>query len=331
MFDLQKFADDDKDYSDVLDGADETTDDVSEIPAELEGIPEDIAREVMQKSDAEKPPENPTPTDNVSVPYARFKEVNDKKNETEKLLVAYRERYGDLQSAPQQNFSQPQQPPPQFQPPAIDENFSKQIDDAITQMAMQMSGLSKEDVEALEYADDDDPKVARWNHAKKLSEATVYNDVINRHNFQQQQFQRETMLRNQTLENYNNYVAQQQAADNFAAVQRFAENEFFNAQSDIDKQIILESYARINQNLATPADFLIVRNYFSTAKTAFENGQNPTPQKKSKPAPNNFPRTNQISGTTGSGGVSQAALADMLRNKAWNKIPPNYQKMLLGI
>lgn len=322
MFDIQKFADDEKIYGDVLDGADDSAEQPSDIPPDLEGIPENIAREILQKSESEKPPE--TPAENVTIPYARFKEVSDQKNESEKLLAAYRERFGDLNSQP------PPQPQPKFQPPSIDENFSRQIDDAIKQTAMQVSGLSKEDVDGLDYLDDDDPKNIRWNHAKKISEAAIYNDIISRQMIQQQQFQREAMLRDQTIASYNQYVSQQQAAENFPAVQKFAENEFFNAQSDIDKQIILESYARINNRMASPADVMVVRDYFSRAKFAYENGQAPQPQKP-KPAPNNFPRTNQVSGSAGSGGVSQAALADMLRNKAWNKIPPNYQKMLLGI
>ena len=150
---------------------------------------------------------------------------------------------------------------------------------------------------------------------------------------QQQEMQRAAMLRSQTLNNYNNYVAQQQAAENFNAVQRYAETDFFNAQTDIDKQIILESYARIRNNTASPADVMVVQNYFSRAKSAFESGQpqNLQPKPKTKPAPNNFPRTNQINGTNGGVGVSQAALAEMLQNKSWNKIPPNYQKMLLGL
>ena len=346
MFNLQKFADENTDtektYGDILDGAEETVDDNSEIPAGLEGIPKDIANEVLQDSAAEteKTSENPAPTDNVTIPYARFKEVNDKKNESERLLAVYRERYGELNtqpSTPPQNFSQPQQQPPQFQPPSLDENFTKQIDDAITQTAMNISGLSKEDVEALDYLDDDDPKISRWNHAKRISEAAVYNDIINRQMAQQQEFQRAATLRDQTIANYNNFVAQQQAAANFNDVQKFAENDFFNAQSDIDKQIIQESYARVSNNTASPADVMVVQNYFSRAKFAFENGQAPQyqrvqPKPKTKPAVNNFPRTNQISGSTGSGnGISQAALAEMLQNKSWNKIPPNYQKILLGL
>lgn len=310
-------------YGDVLDSV-EDINETSNTPEDFEETPAEVPQENLNTENKTE-----TPPDNVTIPYQRFKEVTDQKNETEKLLAAYRERFGDLNSA------QNQPPAPQFQPPSIDENFAKQIDTAINQRAMQMSGFTKEDVEGLDYLDDDDPKISRWNHAKRISEAAVYNEIANNQILQQQEMQRAAFLRNKTMTDYQNYVAQQQAADNFSAVQQFAENDFFNAQPEIDRQIIQESYARLTNNMASPADVMVVRDFFSRAKFAYENRQNKPPAQpkpKTKPAPNNFPRTNQINGMTGSGGgVSQAALAEMLRTKKWNQIPPNYQKVLLGI
>lgn len=79
MFDLQRFTEDvnneAKEYDDVLDGADETNAESSPIPAELEGIPENIAREIMtqaaqNKADSEsvenKAAETPTEDVNYS-------------------------------------------------------------------------------------------------------------------------------------------------------------------------------------------------------------------------------------------------------------------------
>lgn len=273
--------------------------------------------------------------DNVTIPYSRFKEVTDKKNESERLLAAYRERYGDLNTQPQQTPIQQQEIPAQVQPPTLDENFAKQIDDAIKQNALKISGLSKEEIEGLDYLEDDDPKISRWNHAKRLAEAAVYQDIINNQMAQQQQIQRMAMLRNQSIADYNNYVAQQQASENFGAVQRFAENDFFNALSDLDKQVVTESYARIRNGTALPADTMIVRNFFTSAKNAFEGRQsNIAPSMhalKSKPAPNNFPRTNQVNGMTGSGGgVSQSTLEEMFNNRPWTKFRPSIRKYCLG-
>ena len=78
-------------------------------------------------------------------------------------------------------------------------NYGDILDDAITQRAMAISGLSK---------------------------ATVYNDIV------------------------ANHIAHQQ--------------EFFNAQSQIDKEIITDLFARLGRNMATPADMMIVRDFFHT-------------------------------------------------------------------
>ena len=160
QFEIQKFADEEiKEYGDILDGSveEKSQSDLPPIPKELAGVPEDIARDIMSKAavKSETPAENPpTESENeTSVPYKRFKETLDQKNEISQQLAVYRERYGDISAqTPQQNYQQqtppPQTPPPQNYMPQFNSDVVKQIDDAITQRAMAISGLSKEDVES---------------------------------------------------------------------------------------------------------------------------------------------------------------------------------------
>ena len=344
LFDIQMFADEEtKDYGDILDGnIGAAKEDLPPIPEELTGIPEDIARDVMKKaaefSNAPKPAEeklleNKTDdAEETAVPYKRFKDIIDQKNELTQQIAAYRERFGDISSqAPTQNQSTkeiPIQNTPQFNAEVI-----KQIDDAITQRAMAISGLSKEDVDSIDYFEDNDPRIGIWNHAKKLSEASVYNDIITNHIAQQQALQRMQYLQNQSVNDYNNYVAQKQATENFDAVRQFATGEFFDAQSPIDKEVITDAFARVRQNQAFPADMMIVRDYFNRAENAFANrGTMPSNQSHQSKPQAQFPRTNQLKGMAGNGGgVTQSQLADMLQNRKWSEIPPIYQKMLLGI
>lgn len=354
MFDIQKFAEEEvKEYGDVLDGAidDTVQEDLPPIPKELAGIPEDIARDIMAKAAAqnETPAENPAPqpesnaetAEETSVPYKRFKETLDQKNEIAQQLAAYRERYGDIsaQTQPQNYQQQTQTPkqevPPQNYMPQFNSDVIKQIDDVITQRALAISGLSKEDIDGIDYLEDNDPRISLWNHARELSKATVYNDILANHIAQQQELQRMQYLQNQSVNDYNNYVAQKQVAENFDAVRQYATGEFFNEQSPLDKEVITESFARLSRNMATPQDMMIVRNFFSRAENAFANKnvtsqtlpQAPIPQPKA-----NFPRTNQLNGVAGNGGgVTQSQLAEMLQNKKWSEIPPTYQKMLLGL
>lgn len=130
-------------------------------------------------------------------------------------MAAYRERYGDISAQTQpQNYQQQTQPPKQEVPPQnympqFNSDVIKQIDDVITQRALAISGLSKEDIDGIDYLEDNDPRISLWNHARELSKATVYNDILPNYIAQQQELQRMQYLQNQSVNDYNNYVAQE--------------------------------------------------------------------------------------------------------------------------
>lgn len=99
MFDIQRFAEE------------------KAIPEELAGISEEVARNIMeqavQPAAPEKSADNPVdandPND-VKVSYSRFKETLDQRNDLERQLAAYREKFGDLNAQsqqPQENYQQP--------------------------------------------------------------------------------------------------------------------------------------------------------------------------------------------------------------------------------
>ena len=109
MFDLQRFAEE------------------APIPQELAGISEEVARNIMSQAQAhaEEKSAQETPVDandpnDVKVSYSRFKETLDQRNEMERQLAAYRERFGDINAQPQappQNYQQAPQPQQVQQPP----------------------------------------------------------------------------------------------------------------------------------------------------------------------------------------------------------------------
>ena len=191
MFDLQRFADEAP---------------KAPIPQELAGISEDVARDIMARAAQPASQNNSTnsPVDandpeNVKVSYSRFKETLDQRNELERELAAYRERYGNLnaqpqqvpqdfyQQAPQQGYQQPppsqgyQQAPPQQQMPPIQtetEDMIKNFEEAINYGAKQLSGFSDEQVDELDYLDNEDPRLKQWEFAKKIAESAVYSNYI---------------------------------------------------------------------------------------------------------------------------------------------------------
>ncbi len=329
MFDLQRFAE-------------------APIPQELAGVSEDVARTIMAKASQTQPTQNSTdnPVDagdpeNVKVSYSRFKETLDQKNEFERELAAYRERYGSLnaqpQTPPQDSYQQPQpqqMPPPQAAPPIqnITEDLIKNFEDAITYGAKQLSGFSDEQVDELDYLDPEDPRLKQWDFAKKIAENAVYGNYLAAQAAQQQEFQRRAYMQNQSTSAFNDYVARQQAADNFAAVQQFAAGDFFNQQSDLDKMAISDARYRIENNMPSPSDFMVIRDFFSRAKAAYDSRNQSAPRFGTAPAQaqTQFPRTDKVNGVSGGGGgVTAASLAEMVRTVPWAQIPQEYKQLLL--
>ena len=317
MFDMQRFAED------------------NAIPAELEGISEDVARNIMaQATEVEKPaPDSPVdandPND-VKVSYSRFKETLDQKND----IAAYREKFGDLNAQPQpqpdytqQNYQQA--PQPTAQPvPNLTEDLIKNFEDAITYGAKQLSGFSDEQVEELDYLDDDDPRIKQWQFAKRIAESAVYNNYLSAQFAQQQEMQRQALIQNQTASAFNDYTTRQQAEENFNAVRQFATTDFYNSLNDVDKWTISNAQNHIMNNTASPSDFMVIRDFFSRAKAEYDSRRTPAPFKGNN-APQ-FPRTDKVNGVSGGGGgINNATLAEMIRTVPWSQIPQEYKDIIM--
>ena len=161
-----------------------------EIPAELAGISEDSAREAMAQAKAQAAKEAPAEdaADGAAeeaaedaagltgqkIPYVRFKQEHDRKKELEaqlKDLSSEVERLCAQQAPPQ-----PQQAP-QVQQPRITPEATKQLNAIVRQQALQLTGFSKEDVDALSYMDDDDPRREQWKTAVDVARTQVIDGV----------------------------------------------------------------------------------------------------------------------------------------------------------
>lgn len=204
----------------------------------------------------------------------------------------------------------------------------KTFEDAITYGAKQLSGFSDEQVEELDYLDDDDPRIKQWNFAKRIAESAVYNNYISEQMARQQEMQRRALMQNQSVAAFNDYVARQQAEENFNAVRQFATTDFYNSLNDVDKMAISDAQARIANNMAVPTDFMAIRDFFSRAKAAYDS-RNPTLPLKNNGA-SQFPRTDKVNGISGGGGgINGAALAEMVRAVPWAQIPQEYKDIIM--
>lgn len=114
---------------------------------------------------------------------------------------------------------------------------------------------------------------------------------------------------------YNEYVQQATAEPDFREVQNFAINEFFSQLPPNAQQTLAMSYLRVSRNVASPAEMMVVTNFFENAKTAYRARAQQAKKPAPKPKPT-LPRTDQLKGT--------AATSDgQLRLSEKRPSPPN--------
>lgn len=370
-FDLQMFAEEeveqtiDTEVTESPEG--EQEEEKKPIPEELGGLPEDAAREVMAEAEklqqAEEEPQEDTGevskaeeesiVKKEAIPYVRFKQKVDESNALKAELESYKAKYGELnaqpaqqsQPAPQvQQTQKPQQnqpmqqvqyqPMPQDMPPLnLTPEIVKQIDDLKKQEALRMTGLSQEDLDGMEYMEDDAPRKQQYQFALKMAENSIVSRIQQARIEQARQAEAFMQAHNASVADYNAFASKEMAAPDFQQVMKFAAEDYLAKKSPAEQQTIMMAYNRVEQNTASPAEVLLIKNYFTEAKNAFH-GQKP--QKKNNAMTKaqqaaSFPRSQQVEGASDNDtGVSVATLEKMLAEKSWDEIPKKYQRMLMG-
>ena len=352
-----------------------------EIPRELDGVSPDIAREIMKEAedtetkevtavadpqqlvatepeddtdaDADADSENKQVEDDVletpkqPIPYARFKQVNDKLKAAEKQLKEMQEQRE--KTVPAQQTTQPVQSAPMQRPMTeaaftLTPEIAGKIEAAAKEEAMKMTGMSKEDVDNLEYADEDDTKKQRWHTAVAMGRNMILGQIQQEAQRQQQRQIMFLQQHQQLMQQYQDFADKEMQDDNFAAVQQFAVNDFFQTKTPTEQQIISSAYARIQRNIASPAEVYSVVNYFKEAKEAYQKAQaNDKPEavptkpdiaktKQKIAAANKQPRSQQIEGAASTDGkaLTVASLQHLLDTTPWEKIPDEYKTILLN-
>lgn len=333
------------------------------IPEELDGISEETARSIMEEAKAAgtqegdrepdadagseiKPDEAPYPLDmpKGKVPYERFYHVVEKNRKLEEEL----EKLRGQAPQPQQGSQQPAQP--QYQPmqqpqmPAqpqirLNPEAMRLFKEATDERAMQMTGFTKEDVDSLEYGDEDDARKAQWEQARSIAQSSVYADVRAAMERQQQQAAAEAQQRSAYVNSYNDFYQAALKEPDFEGVRDHAINKFFLSLPPQAQGMVAQAYERVERNTASPQDIFVVLNYYDAARRDYRSSH-PLPKEQAGSieatagklaAADKHPRSGQVSGeaTSGSETVTAAALEKMLREDDWDKIPEQYRKMLL--
>ena len=332
------------------------------IPAELQGLSEDVAREAMEEAKRMQEPspegrnetghEETEDTKGKPIPYPRWVQKLEENNSLKEKLKAYEERFGNLdavkggqKTAAQATPSQmptPQTPVQQgMQIPEIQltPEVMQQIGEYTKEQALKMTGMSKEDVDGLEFMEDGDQRKQQYQYALRLAESEVFGRIQQARQAQLARAQEFIRQHNASASSYQNFEQHEMAEPDFKEVQSFARDAYFSGLPQTDQSIVREAYNRVVTNAASPQDFLLVKNYYSQAKAAYRM-QHPLqaanakkdPMQKVKEA-QKFPRAQQVSGSgDAGGGMSVASLEKLLDTTAdFKDLPPHIQEMLKGL
>ncbi len=326
-----------------------------EIPQELDGLPEEAAREAMEEAAQMETPEPAEPENsdnkpsegapvNTNVPYPRFKEQVDKTNSLEAQLAAYRAKYGELgDNKPAAEAPKPEQPTQPSQPaqqpaagftPQFTPEISAQIEEAVKQKALQMTGMTAEDASALEdYGDDDSPKLKMLENAKSMARQMIIGEITEA--VRQQQAQRAAYIKQHQsmIDDYNAFVQRESAEPDFSEVQAFAVGDYFEKLPVTEQNALRDAYARTERQAASPQDIMLVKRYFAEAKAAFHGGKQAKPQPTKRNAKPTLPRAAEVDGSASAPaeGLTNESLEKMLdETDDPSKLPESVQKLLMG-
>jgi len=339
-FDLQRFAEDAAPANDSADTQTETADAAQDsapepIPEELGGLPEEYAREVMEQSkpaEENSTLEQPAPAEQ---PRDDYQAIIAERDQLKAQLAEYQRQQAQLQQQAQtQQPQQQRQPQPQYQPPQlqITPEVSAKIKTAIEAEAMALAGMSKDDVDSLNWADDDDPRLAQWNQAKDIAKDRIYTAIKQAQAARQQQAQQFLMNHQAAVQTYNEFAKKEFAEPDYKQIQQFATNEFFEQMPQNEQRILAQAYIRVEQQTASPAEMLAVKQYYERAKAAYRTRD---AKKQTGPQPArqaaNLPRADQLRGTisTGDVGLSSSDFEKLLKGD-FTKIDEKTQKIMLG-
>lgn len=316
--------------------ADEQEEDL-EIPEEFAGLSPEIAKEFTLKWKKQQ--------DNIA---------DDSSKETENQPInkeqSLQEKVKSLEAEVQQIQASQQQPlktnTPEikpFKPLQLNDlplDSIKLLNKRAKEMALKAVGITEDQLDDLEYEDDGEQKKADYKLALSVAQnklLTGVNSTLEANYNQQQAFIKK---HNENMAAFKAYEDKQKKDANFAKIQEFAINDFFLKQRPEDQIVIKEAYARMEQNVGSPADRYTVEQYFEAAKRAYAE-QNPTA--KSKNSKQNkvldkykqaakLPRTDKLMGAGGKDTETSIETAIRLLNeKSWEQIPKKYQNILLGV
>lgn len=276
MFDLQLFDEEVAENSAETQNAENSQ---AELPEGFEGLEEfkdEILEEISQNEQAQEVPEEKiseeteqyqSKDDEIAALKAQIDEL---KKQGEKSQP--KEETPKISTPQAPKFQRTQTPPPQMQ---VTPEFMKAFNQATDALAMKWTGMSAQDVQDLEFAEEGDEDLARWKFAKQQAAIQVRADI----QAAQLRMQQEQQIRNDSIKGYQEFLEREKAESDFQNVLVYASGTLFTSLPEYTQKTLAQCFAKVENGQATPAEMMCVQNYFLQAKELYR-------KQKSKPKNN---------------------------------------------
>ena len=221
----------------------------------------------------------------------------------------------------------------------ITPQIAKAMTQVVNQKAMEMAGLTQEDVDGLEYADEDDEKKIAYENAKQIARNDVTNYVTNALARQRQAQMQAQYEREQSIAATQNFISNIKKQDNYQALDSYITQDYFMTLNPQEQAVVRNSYQRLNSRNGTLTDNMIIKNFWNNGVNAYNNRAQQTVQANKANALNNkmtqrnkMPRVSSVptSGKSKDGSWTIDRIKTAMNAGKWQEIPATVQKQILN-
>lgn len=342
MFDLQLFDEEVAENSAETQPAENSQ---TELPEGFEGL-EEFKDEILQELSENQPVEEVTPEVTEEKNSEEIPQYQSKDEEIAALkaqideLKKNGEKSQPKEESPKQSpmgemfksnaQTQMTQRPSVFSQMQVTPEFMSAFNKATDAVAMKMTGFTQKDVEDLQFAEEGDENLARWKFAKQRAARVVENDIQSA----QMKMQQEQALRTAAVNSYNEFVAREKAEPDFPNIVVYAANNLFSSLPQTTQQTLANAFAKVEQNTASPAEIMLVQNYFTQAKESYRNQKaQPKNNQSARKAASKLPKADQLNGANANnyGGYSAKDLENIIDSTTdFDKLDLKIKKMFEG-
>lgn len=321
-------------YDDDIDNASESKPNDDEVEAKGDNIETDMNSDSVEENISDdKEVDN---YNNETEPQEDFKALYEKAKAELDALKNNQQTNNNNQHNMQFNQGVPVNQTANMQGFKITPELAQTINNLIQERALKISGLNKDEIDALEYADDDDANKMRYEQAKSMARNMVMQDVNNKYIELQNRMQYQQTMSRAIANDTQNFVNEIKATENYQNIMNYATGEGLKKYSPYEQTAIREAYAKVNAGVGNASDMMVLRSFWNKSVTDFNSNNNistkdnTTKVKEQINKKNKMPRVSQLQGSGSNKGNIWTIdkIKDALNRGAIDEIPPNIQQQI---